>query len=137
MPLFTDFLTIGGFLLSLTAFIVVKMNEAIYQDEKCIEKTAVYREIDSNYSHTEPLENLTHFLIASVSMALVTSFSQFTIGNIFSHHISIFCIALAVGSFGFVLTSCFVVKLNIQEWITLMKEKKTSEFEEEQKEILD
>src|SRR5215207_10141105 len=57
MPLFTGFLTISGFLLSLTAFIVVKMNEAVYQDEKYIERTAVYKGIDPNYSHTRPLEN--------------------------------------------------------------------------------
>lgn len=137
MPLFTGFLTISGFLLSLTAFIVVKMNEGVYQDEKYIEKTVAYKGIDPDYSYTKPLENLAHFLTVSVAMALITSFSQFTIGNISSYHISVLCIALAVGSFGFVLTSCFVVKLNIQEWIRLMKEKKTAEFEKRQQEKLD
>lgn len=130
VPLFTGFLTISGFLLSLTTFIVVKMHEAVYQDEKYLEKTAVYTRIDLNYSHTEPLENLTIFLIVSVVTALVTSFSQFTIGNINSYHIAIFCIALAVGAFGFVLTSCFVIKKNIQEWIDFMKGRKSKDFAE-------
>jgi ABC-type polysaccharide/polyol phosphate export permease len=133
VPLFTGFLTISGFLLSLTAFIVVKMHEAVYQDENYLEKTAVYTRIDPSYSHTKPLENLTIFLIVSVVTALITSFAQFTIGNLNSYHIAIICMSLAVGAFGFVLTSCFVIKQNIKDWIDFMRAKKLKDFEEKQK----
>lgn len=129
IPLFTGFLTISGFLLSLTTFIVVKMHEAVYQDEHYFKKIEIYTRIDENYSHTKPLENLSSFLISSVVAALITSFSQFTIGNYSNFYIIVLCLSLAACASTFVFISCLLIKSNITIWIGFMKEKKWKDFE--------
>ncbi|HEX8196390.1 MAG TPA: hypothetical protein VF571_09400 [Pyrinomonadaceae bacterium] len=130
VPLFTGFLTLSGFVLSLTTFIVVKMHEAVYQDIHYLERIAVYKRMDKSYSHTKPLENLTSYLIIAVIISLTSSLAQFTIGNYSNSHIAIFCLSLAACAFGFILTSCFLIRENIKRWIDFMTEKKQEEVKE-------
>lgn len=127
VPLFTGFLTISGFLLSLTTFIVVKMHEAVYQDKDYYERVERLKRIDPNYSQTKPLENLSSFLLVSVVISLLASFSQFTIGNYVNLYMVMFCISLAACASVFVLTSCVLIKKNITAWINFMKLKKEKE----------
>ena len=121
MPLFTGFFTVSGFLISLTIFIIVKMHESIYQKLDYQDQVAHYKEINPEYSYIRPLTNLTNFLLASVVAALCTSFSQLTLGNIPYYWITIFCISLGVSTFGFILTSCFLIRKNILFWFDFTK----------------
>lgn len=124
VPLFTGFLTISGFLLSLTTFIIVKMHEAVYQDNYYNEsRVETFKRIDPDYSGTRPLKDLSIFLLGSVVVTLAASFSQFTIGNYPNPFFSIFCISLATMAAICVLTSCWLIKKNITAWIDFMEEK--------------
>ncbi len=103
------------------------MHEAVYQDKFYYERVETFKRIDSDYSQTKPLENLSSFLLISVVTALLTSFSQLTLGNFKDFLVVTLCLSLVASASIFVLTSCVLIKKNINVWIKFMKEKKENE----------
>lgn len=124
VPLFTGFLTISGFLLSLTTFIIVKMYEGVYQTPFYYEtRIETFKRIDPTYDASRPLKQLSRYLLTSVAATLAASFSQFTIGSFPNIYCVIACLSLATTASAFVLLSCWLVRNNIWAWIHIMEEK--------------
>lgn len=114
VPLFAGFLTIGGFLLSLKTFIVVKMNEAVYQSEKYLKATNTLQLLDPNFDPLSGLKNLGGFLLFCVKWSLTASFFQLSVGLFNYRFTTAICIGMAVGAACLVLSACFLIQENMK-----------------------
>jgi len=139
LPLFSGFLTIGGFLLSLKTFIVVKMNEAVYQSDQYLENAMRYQILDPSYDPMSSLKNLSSFLLFSVKWSLTSSFMQLSVGLLDSQYTTGICIGAAVGAALLVLSACFLIQQNMivmfASWKTASEEKQKEIEKKRQKKI--
>ena len=71
--LFTGFLTAGSFLFSLKTFIVVKMKENVYDNEKYKKRVAEQRKLNKDLTHYGPLKRLSSHLYYTVFAAILSS----------------------------------------------------------------
>lgn len=63
---FTGFLTVGGFLLSLKTFILVKLKEGLFDNKEYQERMEKRRALNPDLSYYGPLSRLGSFLIYCV-----------------------------------------------------------------------
>lgn len=124
MPLFTGFLTLGGFLLTLKTFVLIKLKEGLYDHEKYQELHAERKELNSEITYYGPLSRLGNFLIFSVLLALLTSFYQFTFGFIKCNIVAAIGLALAVTTAVLVLISWWNIRNNLNSWFKLLEREK-------------
>lgn len=94
-PLFTGFLTLAGFLLAATTFIVLQMKKELYEKGYYAGRVSRGKAFGGTGAVYAPLRRLGHVLMACVSLALLSSVSQLTIGLIESSITACICIALA------------------------------------------
>ena len=80
--LFSGFLTVGSFLLSLKAFIVVKLKENIFDTYIYKEKLKERKKLNSKLTLYGPVKRLSSLLFLTISSALTASVSQLSIGLI-------------------------------------------------------
>jgi len=121
--LFSGFLTVAGFLLSLKTFIIVKLKEDLYDLPIYKDRFNTQKELNPSISYFGPLSNLSNFLIYCVLLSLITSFAQFTIGFFQSIYSIAFCIALASTSFFLIIVVWWEIRANIKIWFELLEEK--------------
>lgn len=121
MPLFTGFLTLGGFLLTLKTFVLIKLKEGLYDHPNYKDKVRELRSLNPNYSYYGPLSRLGHFLIHSVLLALITSFYQFTLGFIQHNIIASIGITLALITVIVVLYAWWNIRQNLNYWFELLE----------------
>ncbi len=116
--LFSGFISVGSFLLSLHTFVIVNLRDKLFA-------TSTYRE---NYARAnniapedivdskiyKPLDNLSCFINISIWLAIITAISQFTVGLANFTPSSIFCIWLAMLTICFMLNSLILIRENIK-----------------------
>ncbi|SPZ65426.1 hypothetical protein [Serratia quinivorans] len=116
--LFSGFISVGSFLLSLHTFVIVNLRDKLFS-------TSTYR---NNYAKAngievdeivdakiyKPLDNLSCFINISIWLAIITAISQFTIGLANFTPSSIFCIWLAMLTICFMLNSLILIRENIK-----------------------
>jgi hypothetical protein len=123
--LFTGFLTLGGFLLSLKTFIIVKMKENVYDNEKYIEIYNNNKKLNNNLLLYAPLQKLSHLLFWAILSCIVTSVLQFSLG-LFQYWIApIICIFMAAFSVSLLILSLIEIKNNLDRWFEFLEESKT------------
>lgn len=114
--LFAGFLTLGGFLMSLKAFIVVNMKKEVFEsdaykrvwDEARSAGTAPYSK------KFQPLRELSTTIFIAVISCIGSAVAQLTVGLIPSFYASAFAIALAASAIGFVLRTLWLIRNNLQ-----------------------
>lgn len=114
--LFSGFLTLGGFLLSLQMFIVVKIKEDLYDSDAFCNHVKAMREIKPNLEHYAPLRRFSHLLTVAVSACLITAVAQLSVGLIERNWASWICIGLAVASSIWFIVVLVAVFLNLKIW---------------------
>lgn len=114
--LFSGFLTLGGFLLSLQMFIVVKIKEDLYDSDAFCKHVKAMREIKPDLEHYGPLRRFSHFLTVAVSACLVTAVAQLSVGLVEKNWASWICIGLAVASSIWFIVVLVAVFLNLKTW---------------------
>ena len=120
---FSGFLALGGFLLSLKTFIIVKLHEGIFQNKTYRERfEAKYEFMKEKPGFYAPLINLSDFLVWSVGLSLVTATCQITLGFVPSRWVISICLALAVVSIALVFTAWWSIKNNLSEWFILLQQ---------------
>jgi len=119
--LFTGFLTLGGFLLSLMVFIVVQLKKELFDDKNYQQHHEAVSKIQQTSSLYEPLKNLGSYLLYSVLFSLVTSLSQITIGLLPYTHAKIFCVAIALTTFCVVIRAWMAIRLTLKNWFDHLK----------------
>ena len=123
-PLFTGFLTVGGFLLTLKTFVLIKLKEEVYESSFYQDKVLKERrELNDKLTLYGPLARLGSLLVFSVLSALVTAVSQLSIGFIPRTSAAAFCLGVAVTSLALVFQSWFHIRENLIRWFELLDEK--------------
>ncbi|MEK6334011.1 MAG: hypothetical protein AABM67_03620 [Acidobacteriota bacterium] len=119
-PLFTGFLTIGGFLLTLKTFVLIKLKEEVYESPWYRDKIDRNRKLNPKLTLYGPLNRLGSLLIFCVFAALSTAVAQLSVGFIPNRFASAFCISLAVGSLILVFCAWFYIWRNLTYWFELL-----------------
>jgi ABC-type multidrug transport system fused ATPase/permease subunit len=121
-PLFTGFLTIGGFLLTLKTFVLIRLKEEVYQSPFYRTKLEERRHLNPDLTLYAPLGRLTTLLVFSVLAALLTAVSQMSVGFIPGRLSAAFCISMAVTALALVFQSWFHIRENLNRWFELLEE---------------
>lgn len=120
-PLFTGFLTIGAFLLTLKTFIIVKLKEGLYDSKAYQDRLKTMRNLNPDLSSYGPLARLSKFLIYCVLSALITSVFQFSVGFIKSNLASALCISLAA-TIVVIFFAWWQIQSILSTWFELLEE---------------
>lgn len=78
--MFTGFLTLSSFLLTMTTFIVMNLKANYYDTDLYKNRFDQRRQAGSRHSYYRSLRNLGMVMLATIVLAFATSISQFTIG---------------------------------------------------------
>lgn len=119
--LFTGFLTLGGFLLSLKTFILVQLKKELYDSADYRSHFQGVQEVQKTASLYTPLKNLGEYLLQSVLFSLATSAAQLSIGFIPSKYAACFCLALPIAAFFVVFRAWFAIRKTLHEWFNQLK----------------
>lgn len=119
-PLFTGFLTIGGFLLTLKTFVLIKLKESLYGSDFYQSELEDKRHLNPNLSTYAPLSRLGHFLIISVVGALITATAQMSVGFIHHKIAAAICMGFAATTLLLVFIAWWEIKKNLSEWFDLL-----------------
>lgn len=125
--LFAGFLTLGSFLLTLKTGIVIKIKEGLYDSTAYKKRLIEQRQINKQLSAYGPLRRLSRLLSWSVFSALISAAFQLTIGLIPHWIAATLCLAIAVFAMSILLSSFFLIQINLSDWFNLMEENDTPE----------
>ncbi|MFT4257477.1 MAG: hypothetical protein QM599_11030 [Pseudoxanthomonas sp.] len=122
--LFTGFLTLGGFLMSLKAFIVVNMKKEVFDSDAYKKAWAEVKASGTKPYETkfQPLRDLSNVIFLAVAFCISSAVTQLTIGllpNLFS---GLFALTLACIAIGFVLRTLWLIKRNLKVLFDYMDE---------------
>lgn len=120
--LFTGFLTIGGFLLTLKTFILVQLREKLFDSEAYKKHYVKMKELDPKLSLYAPLKNLGNFLLYSVVFSIATSFTHLTVGFIPNEYAAIFCFAMSFCTLSLVLRAWLAIRKALNVWFENMND---------------
>lgn len=131
---FAGFLTIGGFMLSLKTFVLVKMKEGLYDSDAYRKRAAKMRRLGSEQPLYAPLKRLSHLLFSSILAALLTSAMQLTVGLFDRWWTATVCLSAAAGTVVMLVVSLFQIKANLDSWFAALDEEHEAEVAEQQRE---
>lgn len=120
--LFTGFLTMGSFLLSLKTFIVVKLKENIFDSTAYKEKIKEYRKTNPKLTLYGPIKNLSNLLFLSIASSIFASTAQLTIGLIKYWATTLFCLFLAATSIFLLIGTLLVIRTVLSLWLDTLEE---------------
>jgi len=120
--LFTGFLTIGGFLLTLKTFVLVQLKKELYENDYYKQRLNDKRLLNPNLSLYGPLNRLGYLLVLCVLAALTTAVAQLSVGFIPSRYAAAFCIAVAAGTLALVFQAWYEIKCNLTTWFEYLEE---------------
>jgi hypothetical protein len=120
--IFTSFLSIGSFILSLMSMIVFTMHKNIFSNEKYKEYIKKHSEIslkqEDQYS---PLINIGRLFLFCVLCCIITSIVQFSIGLI-NYNIAIaFSLSWPISTLSLILFILFNVWKTFEVWFKILK----------------
>lgn len=118
--LFSGFLTVGGFLLSLKTFIIIKLKENVYDHE---EYKKIYREqkdLDSSLELYGPLKNLSDFLFWSVLSTTVAAVTQLTVGLFGSYWFTLGSLWVSFFALSILIFSLILIKESLNDWFNFI-----------------
>lgn len=114
--LFSGFLTLGGFLLSLKTFIVVKLKESVYDNPHYKERFNARKKLDSSLEIYAPLRRLSDFLFWTILVAIVAAAGQFTLGLSLSFYAMLAAVGLALMALFMLICALLLVKQCLKDW---------------------
>ncbi len=120
--LFTGFLTVGSFLLSLKAFIVVKLKENIFDSAGYKEKLRERRKLNPDLTLYGPLKRLSLLIFLAISSAIAASVSQLNVGLVQHWIASFFCIFISVFAIGMLISTLLLIKSTLDEWLDYLED---------------
>jgi len=114
--LFSGFISVGSFLLSLHTFVIVNLKEKVFGTVEYLEvfKKASGSEIVKQCDLYKPLDNLSGFINSSIWLSIITAISQFTIGLSTNFYASIYCVWVSILTVIFMLYCLMVIRENIK-----------------------
>lgn len=123
--LFTGFLTMGSFMMSIKAFIVVKLKENVFDSTSYKERLQQLRKIDSSLTLYGPVQRLSTLLFVSICSAIAASVSQLSIGLIDSYWAVLFCAFIASFAISMLVFTLFVISKILKDWLQYLEDAHT------------
>lgn len=122
--LFTGFLTLGGFLMSLKAFIVVNMKKEVFDSEAYKNAWAEVKASGTKpyEKKFQPLRDLSNVIFLAVAFCISSAVTQLTIGLLPNLFAGLFALTLACIAIGFVLRTLWLIKKNLKVLFDYMDE---------------
>lgn len=133
--LFSGFISVGSFLLSLHTFVIVNLKDKLfdsvayknnYVDFKRREIKNFSSDMISVSDYYSPLNVLSVFLNISIWLSIVTAVMQFTLGFYDNTYSAIFCMYMALITVLFLLNCLVLIRCNIKVWLTLEDKSKVN-----------
>ena len=119
--LFSGFLALGGFLLSLKTFIVINMKENVYDDESYQENWKKQLKLEPSLKLYAPLKELSDLLYYAILAAILSAVLQMSLG-LYSHWIaSIICVWSALYAVILLVSSLILIKQNLDTWFSYLE----------------
>lgn len=122
--LFSGFISVGSFLLSLHTFVIINLRDKIFVTPEYKKSYSLAYNIKEDEVKDcdlfKPLDNLSSFINASILLSLVTAISQFTLGLSTNLYACLFCVWLAILTTCFLLHCLIIIRENIK---VLLKQK--------------
>lgn len=119
--LFTGFLTVGSFLLSLKAFIVVKLKENIFDSEGYKDKLRERRKLNPSLTLYGPLKRLSLLIFLSIASAISASIAQLTVGLVERWEATFFCLFVSIFAIGMLISTLLLIKSTLDEWLDYLE----------------
>jgi len=132
-PLFTAFLTLGGFLLALQTQILMRLKSDLYDTDFYKDRVRKLNHLaDPNKKLTVygPLKRLGSFLIISVLLTLGAAVTQMTIGFIPHKLAAAFCIGSAAAAITIVFLAWYEMRKNLDHWFEMLEEQAEKQAEQ-------
>jgi len=114
--LFSGFLSLGAFMLSLKTFIVVKMKEGLFDQPIYKERHSQAVQAGGNRDMYRPLVSLRLFLLWSIISSILTATVQMTVGLLSLR----WAVAMAIGCVGFTIVLLFRCLAAINSSLSLL-----------------
>lgn len=127
VPLFTGFLTLGSFLLTLKTFVIVKLKESLYDTDFYKKRVNRLRNLSPTLETYAPLSRLATFLVYTVICALITAGAQMTVGFLPNKFAAGVCVSLAATTLFLVLYAWLLIKRNLTDLFKLWEEEDKAE----------
>lgn len=117
--LFSGFISVGSFLLSLHTFVIVNLKEKVFGTEDYKELFRKSRRLQSidlidEAELYKPLDHLSSFINTSIWLSIVTAISQFTLGLSTNFYACLICVWLAILTITFMLHCLIIIRENIK-----------------------
>ena len=116
-------MALTGFLFTLHTFLLVTLHRDIYgraDYQKWVIQTA--RAYSPKINPFGPLRNVSRLLFVMLCCSFLASISQLTVGLIKSPWAVIVCLSLAIIAIGLFLTTLWVVRMVISDWLNFIEE---------------
>lgn len=120
--LFSGFLTVGGFLLSLKTFILIKLKENVYEHDKYKERYEELKVLDSSLKLYAPLKNLSDFLFWSVLSMIVSAAAQLTIGLFGNYWLILLSLWFSFFALSTLVFSLILIKESLNDWFDFISD---------------
>lgn len=112
-PLFSGFLTIGGFLFSLKTFIITIMKKEVYDTDEYEKRVHKLKAFDDSVKKYDNLKNLSDMLFYIVFVSIITALFQFTVGLVEHLVATLICLFLALYNMCLLLKGAASMKENL------------------------
>lgn len=123
VALFISGFTIGSFLFSMKTFILKTMRDDFYDNEDYQDKVRQRRELGQNVGFYNPLKNLSKLLLLSITFSFFSALLQISIGYIENYKAVIFCLLVAIISWGLVGVAIYYVSANWSKALDLAEKR--------------
>lgn len=122
--LFAGFLTLGGFLMSLTTFIVVNMKKEVFDKDQYERqwKSSLANNKKTDQMRYGPLRYLSTTLFVSIVACISTATLQLTLGLVSSGWSVLVCVWAAAVAIAFILRSLTLIKQNLNSMFDFLDE---------------
>lgn len=122
--LFTGFLTLGGFLLSLKTFIVVNMKKEVFDNEKYKKEWYDQNKLDAVGTYFGPLQYLSTLLFIAIVCCVATAILQLTLGLFETTLAAAICLWAALLSILFLLRCLLLIRQNLNRMFEYLEPNK-------------
>ncbi|MCO6353501.1 hypothetical protein GBO14_01830 [Pseudoalteromonas shioyasakiensis] len=132
--LFAGLLTLGGFLLSLKTFIIVKLKENVYDHDEYEKRFKEQSKLKNGLVFYAPLKNLSDFLFWTVASCISAAITQLTFGLFNCYYTTLFALLTALFALSVLVYSLHLIKQCLNDWfefLDLAREKKIAESSKE------
>jgi hypothetical protein len=131
--LFAGLLTLGGFLLSLKTFIIVKLKENVYDHDEYEKRFEKQSKLKSGLVFYAPLKNLSDFLFWTVASCIGAAITQLTFGLFNCYYTTLFALLTAFFALSVLVFSLHLIKQCLNDWFEFLDLARKTKMEEKQK----